>query len=321
MSSKNVLILGVTGQDGSYLSKLLIDKGYRVFGTTRDIFGANTDNLKKLGIEKKINLISTTINDFKSLITILEKIDPKMIFHLAGQSSVGLSFQLPFEALESISISTLTLLETVRFFNPKIRIFLPCSSDCFGDISIDHPADEESQHNPGSPYAIAKSASYWLAKTYRKSYGMFISIGILSNHESPLRGKHFVTSKILREIKRIKNKEVSELYLGNLNIVRDWGWAPSYVEGIFKIINHQFPDDFIICTGKSFSLNYFIKKLFEFSGLDDYKKFIKKNDSELRPNEITTSYLNPSKAKKILNWSNDIDFDTMVYKLLNEELY
>ena len=150
---------------------------------------------------------------------------------------------------------------------------------------------------------------------------MFISVGFLSNHESPLRGKHFVTSKILREIKRIKNKEVSELYLGNLEIIRDWGWAPSYVEAIYKIITYESADDFVVCTGKSFSLNYFVKKIFELSGLDDHNKYIRRIESEIRPNEIRSSYLNPSKAQKILKWKNEIDFDSMVLKLINEESY
>lgn len=321
MSNKNVLILGATGQDGSYLSQLLISKGFNVYGTTRDVHTANINNFKKLGIEKEINLISTTINDSRSLILTLEKVNPNIIFNLAGQTSVGLSYELPFEALDSIALSTLNLLETVRFFDPKIKLFIPCSSDCFGDIPIGNPADESTLHNPSSPYAIAKSTSYWLAKSYRESYGMFISVGFLSNHESPLRGKHFVTSKILKQIKLIKNKEITEFSLGNLDVIRDWGWAPSYVDAIYKIMNHDFPDDFIVATGKSFSLNYMIEKLFKLSGLGDYKNFIRFNNSQIRPNEIRSCYLNPSKIKNILNWSEEVDFESMIIKLLNEELY
>lgn len=321
MANKNVLILGATGQDGSYLSKLLVNKGYNVYGSTRDVCSANLDNFKKLGIDKEINLISTTINDFRSLILTLEKVKPDMIFHLAGQTSVGLSFELPFESLNSIAISTLNLLETVRFFDTNIKLFIPCSSDCFGELSIDNPANENTLHNPRSPYAISKSASYWLAKSYRESYGMFISVGFLSNHESPLRGKHFVTSKILKEIKLIKNKKISKLYLGNLDIIRDWGWAPSYVEAIYRIMMYDSPDDFIVSTGKSFSLNYMIEKLFEISGLGDYQNFIRLNNSQIRPNEIRACYLNPSKIEKLLNWKQEIDFESMIHKLVKEELY
>ena len=184
--ANNVLILGVTGQDGSYLSKFLLNLGFNVFGTTRDVLSANTKNLKRLGISEDVKLLSASITDFRSLILTLEKSQPIMVFHMAGQTSVGLSFQLPFEAIESISISTLNLLEAIKFFNPKIKLFLPCSSDCFGNTSQKKPADETSPHNPCSPYAVAKSSSYWLANSYRESYGMFISVGFLSNHESPL---------------------------------------------------------------------------------------------------------------------------------------
>ena len=204
MSKLVALIIGITGQDGSYLAYLLIKKGYKVYGTSRDALTANTSNLKLLGIEEEVDLLTTSTNDFRSIIFTLEKTNPDLIFHLGGQTSVGLSFQLPFEAVESISTSTLNLLESVRFFNKKIRIFVPCSSDCFGNLNKIRPANEKTPLNPMSPYAVAKSSAFWLAKTYRESYGMFISIGFLSNHESPIRGKHFVTSKIFNTIKKIK---------------------------------------------------------------------------------------------------------------------
>ena len=320
MTKNNVLILGVTGQDGSYLSKYLFDLGFNIFGTTRDLLSANTSNLKRLGIEKNVKLISTSITDFRSLLLTLEKSQPSMVFHMAGQTSVGLSFQLPYEAIESISISTLNLLEAIKFFNPKIKLFLPCSSDCFGNTSLSKPATENSTHQPCSPYAVAKSSSYWLANSYRESYGMFISVGFLSNHESPLRGNHFVTSKIIREIKRIKNNEVSEIYLGDLNIIRDWGWAPSYIEAIYKIITYEFPDDFIVATGRSYSLKDFVNKAFELSGLGEANHYIKFIESEVRPNEIRSTYLNPSKSKIKLNWENKINFESLVLKLLNDEI-
>lgn len=321
MSKPRALIIGITGQDGSYLASYLLKEGYKVFGTTRDIYTANTNNLKLLKIENKIELLSTSINDFRSLVFTLEKSNPDKIFHLAGQSSVGLSFQLPFEAVESISTSTLNLFETVRFFNKKIKIFIPCSSDCFGCISKDKPADENTSHNPMSPYAVAKSSSYWLAKTYRNSYDMFICVGFLSNHESPLRGKHFVTSKLFQSINKIKTKQISEIRFGDLSIIRDWGWAPSYVEAIFKMINLEKPDDFIIASGSSYSLREFVDKAFILSDLGSSEKYIKFQNSELRPNEIKSSYLNPIKASKVLGWENKFSLDQIITKLLNGHLY
>jgi len=321
MDNKVALIIGITGQDGSYLAKLLINKGYKVFGTTRDTFTANTSNLRMLSIDNKVKLISTSINDFRSLIFTLEKTNPSIIFHLAGQTSVGLSFQLPFEAVESISISTLNLLETVRFFNKKIKIFIPCSSDCFGNTDQNNPAKENTPHNPMSPYAVAKSSSYWLAKTYRNSYDMFISVGFLSNHESPLRGKHFVTSKLFRGIEEIKSKKISKLFFGDLSIIRDWGWAPSYVKAIYKMITKDKPDDYIIASGNSYSLREVVDKAFVIAGLGDSSRYIKFVDNEIRPNEIKSSYLNPEKANNLLKWDNELTIDSMILKLINRDLY
>ena len=321
MGIKTALILGITGQDGSYLANLLIKKGYKVFGTSRDSLTANTSNLEKLGIKEKITLLTTSINDFRSLILSLEISNPELIFHLAGQSSVGLSFKLPFEAVDSIAISTLNLLEAVRFFNKKIKIFIPCSSDCYGATTKSNPAIESSPHNPMSPYGVAKSSSYFLARNYRTSYEMFISVGFLSNHESPLRGNHFVTSKLINSIEKIKNKQINEIFFGDLSIIRDWGWAPNYVEAIYKIISLDTPDDFIVASGKSYSLKHFIDRTFYLADLGLSTKYVKTKKIEKRPNEIHSTYLNPIKAKKILNWENQYNLDSIILKLLKGDLF
>ena len=211
MGNPRALIIGITGQDGSYLANLLLQKGYEVYGTSRDPLNTNKSNLERLGIKEKITLLTTSINDFRSLISSLEHSNPSLVFHLAGQTSVGLSFKLPFEALDSIAISTLNLLEAVKFFNKTIRIFIPCSSECFGSTTESNPGLEHSPHNPISPYGIAKSSSYYLARNYRDSYGMFVCVGFLSNHESPLRGCHFVTSKLINSIDKIKNNEIKNI--------------------------------------------------------------------------------------------------------------
>ena len=321
MVIKKALIIGITGQDGSYLADFLIKKGYQVYGTSRDSLTANKINLIKLGIQDKITLLTTSINDFRSLIMSLEISNPEIVFHLAGQTSVGLSFKLPFEAVDSIAISTLNLLEAVRFFNKKIKTFIPCSSDCFGTISKFNPAVENSPHNPKSPYGIAKSSSYYLARYYRNSYGMFVSVGILSNHESPLRGKHFVTSKLINAIKKIKNKEINKVSFGDTSIIRDWGWAPSYIEAIYKIISFEKADDFIVASGNSCSLKHFIDRAFYISGLGSATNYIENKNVEFRPNEIESTYLNPSKVKTVLNWENKFNLDSIITKLLEDQLF
>ncbi len=321
MGKKRALIIGITGQDGSYLANLLLQKGYDVYGTSRDPLNINKSNLERLGIKEKITLLTTSINDLRSLIFSLEHSNPSLVFHLAGQTSVGLSFKLPFEAVDSIAISTLNLLEAVKFFNKKIRIFIPCSSECFGSTTESNPGVEHSPHNPISPYGIAKSSSYYLARNYRDSYGMFVCVGFLSNHESPLRGCHFVTSKLINSIDKIKNDEINVVTFGNTSIIRDWGWAPLYVEAIYKIISLDKPDDFIIATGKSYTLNHFIERAFFLSGLGSSSKYVKIKDNEIRPNEINSTYLNPKKAKEILGWENKFDLDTIITKLLKKELF
>lgn len=315
------LIFGITGQDGSYLAKLLIDKGFKVFGTSRDAISANTTNLENLGILKEVELITTCLTDFRSILLTLEKTNPSYVFHFAGQTSVGLSFSLPYEAIDSILVSTLNILESIRYFNKKIKIFIPCSTDCFGSSTLDNPSNEESIHMPRSPYAVAKSSCYWLSMTYKNSYGMFISVGFLSNHESPLRGKHFVTSKIFNGIRKIRKGELETLSFGNLNISRDWGWAPLYVDAIYKIMDLDEPDNFVIATGFTCSLKKIVDRAFILSGLGDSSQFIKQNQESFRPNEIQASYLDPSKANNKLKWSHNIDLDELIEKLLNQDLF
>ena len=315
------LIFGISGQDGSYLANLLLKKSFEVFGSSRDRITINKTNLIKLGIESNIKFLTTSITDFRSILNTLEEVKPDYIFHLAGQTSVGLSFQLPVEAFESITISTLMILEAVKYFDKKIKVFIPCSSDCFGNIDPKYPIDETSSHNPKSPYAIAKSSSYWLARNYRESFGMFVSVGFLSNHESILRGKQFVFSKLFSEIKSIKNNEKDYIYFGDLSIIRDWGWAPEYIEGIYKIITRDKADDFVLATGRSSSLQEIVDLTFQLCGLGDSKNHIKTINFEKRPNETKQVYLNPEKAKNILNWQTKVDLESMIKKLLNNELF
>lgn len=321
MGQKTGLVIGATGQDGSYMSKLLLDKGYKVYGTTRDTLTANISNLKILGIDKKVHLIKSSISDFRSLVFTLQKVNPDEIYHLGGQNGVGLSFQFPFESVESLYFSTLCLLDAVRFFNKEIKVFIPSSTDCFGTTTKENPATENSPHNPMSPYAVAKSSSFWISKTYRDSYSMFVSVGFLSNHISPLSGKQIVTSKLFSSIKQIIKNEIKLINFGDLSIIRDWGWAPSYVEAIYKMLQADKPFDYVIASGNSYRLYDLVKRSFEISGLGNCENYIQYQPSEIRPNEIKTSYLNPTKAKVDLNWENKYNFDEMISKLLKDDLF
>ncbi|HEY9599617.1 MAG TPA: GDP-mannose 4,6-dehydratase, partial [Cyanophyceae cyanobacterium] len=222
---KRALICGVSGQDGAYLAKLLLDQGYTVCGTSRDAQISSFRNLVSLGIRDQIKLESAVLTDFRSVLQVLMKVQPDEIYNLAGQSSVGLSFEQPVETLESISIGTLNLLEAIRFTGAPIKFYNAGSSECFGDIG-DQAADEMTPFRPRSPYAAAKAAAFWQVANYREAYGIFACSGILFNHESPLRPQRFVTQKIVSAACRIAKGSQEKLYLGNVNIQRDWGWAP-----------------------------------------------------------------------------------------------
>ncbi len=315
---KKALITGITGQDGAYLTKLLIDKGYTIFGTTRDVENANLNNLEKLNLANQIKIIETDLISFKNLLKIFDKIEPDLVFHFACQSSVGMSFKSPYDSIRSGIIPTLNILECIRTVGSEIKLFLPVSSECFGNLDKNNPANELTPHNPLSPYAVAKSSSYSIAKNYRECYGLFISIGFMSNHESPLRGKYYVIPKLIRELKNCKNRPDALIRFGDLSVIRDWGWAPCYSEAMYKIITHKIPDDFIVATGKSYKLEYLVKRAFELYGIDPEKRFLQTVD-EKRPNEIKSTYMNPMKAKKDLNWIHDIDLDNMLLKLINDK--
>ncbi len=320
-SVKKALITGITGQDGAYLTKLLLEKGYIVFGTTRNIKNVNLDNLKKLKVENKIRIIETDLLCFSTLLETLQEIKPNLVFHFACQSSVSLSFQFPYESIISGSTTTLNILECIKKLGIGIKFFLPVSSECFGNLNKNNPANEMTQHNPISPYAVSKSSSYWIAKTYRDSFNLFISIGFMSNHESPLRGNYYVIPKLLKQLKILKNTNKKEpIKFGDLSVIRDWGWAPLYVDAIYKIITNEKPDDFVIATGKSYKLEDVVKKAFKLFGLDSSNGYVQ-TPKEIRSNEIKGSYMDPTKAKKILNWSHNLEIDGILNKLINDELF
>ena len=296
------LICGVSGQDGAYLAALLLEKGYRVFGTSRDAQMSTFSNLERLGVRDKVGLESMSLTDFRSVLQVLTKVQPDEIYNLAGQSSVGLSFQQPVETLESISIGTLNLLEAVRFIGAPTKLYNAGSGECFGDTGGE-PADESTPFRPRSPYAVAKAAAFWEVANYREAYNVFACSGILFNHESPLRPERFVTRKIVASACRIAEGSGERLALGNIDILRDWGWAPEYVEAMWKMLQQPKADDFVIATGSSCTLAEFAQAAFESVGLD-WRAHVTSDASLYRPTDITASRANPQKAREQLGWSS-----------------
>lgn len=315
---KRALICGVGGQDGSYLAKSLIEKGYQVFGTSRDAQTAAFSNLDRLGIRDAVEKHSMALNDFRSVLTVLNKVEPDEVYNLSGQSSVGLSFEQPVETMESISLGTLNMLEAIRFLSKAIRFYNAGSSECFGDTG-GKPADEETPFRPRSPYAAAKSAAHWQIANYREGYGLFACTGILFNHESCLRPERFVTKKIVEGARRIAGGSKEKLILGNTKIVRDWGWAPEYVEAMWKILQMDTPEDFVIATGKSVSLERFIELAFTGFGLD-WKQHVETRADLFRPTDIMQGFANPAKARERLDWQPKYQVEDVVRFMLGLNL-
>jgi GDPmannose 4,6-dehydratase len=294
------LICGVNGQDGSYLAELLLEKGYEVWGTSRDAQASSLNNLQTLGVVDRVKLLSMAPNDFRSVLTAVEQSDPDEIYYLSGQSSVGLSFEQPAETLESIIIGVLNLLEVIRLRKKSVRLYNAGSSECFGDTG-EIAADELTPFYPRSPYAVAKASAHWLVTNYRESYGLYACNGILFNHESPLRPKRFVTQKIIQAAKRIAQGSDERLVLGRLDIWRDWGWAPEYVDAMWRMLQQDKPKDFVIATGESNTLADFVSVAFEVNGLD-WQKHVDISQAFYRPTDIDRSLGNPSKAAEVLGW-------------------
>lgn len=297
---KVALICGVSGQDGAYLAQLLLNKGYTVCGTSRDAQISSFQNLARLGIRDQVKLESVSLNDFRSVIQVLMKIQPDEVYNLAGQSSVGLSFQQPVETLDSISLGTLNLLEAIRFTGKSIKFYNAGSSECFGDIGK-KAADETTSFRPRSPYAVAKAAAFWEVANYREAYGLFACSGILFNHESPLRPERFVTQKIVSAACRIANGSQETLYLGNISISRDWGWAPEYVEAMYLMMQQEEPEDYVVATGETAKLQDFVSEAFACVGLN-WQDHVVTDASLLRPTDIAVGRGDPYKAKEKLGW-------------------
>jgi GDPmannose 4,6-dehydratase len=316
---KTALIAGVTGQDGAYLAHHLLSLGYRVVGTSRDAQMANLSRLERLGISSNVEMVSLAPNDFRSVLKVVSCVQPQEIYYLAGQTSVGLSFEQPVECMESVSEATLNLLEVIRYLGGGIRFFNAGSSECFGDTG-ELKATEETPLRPRSPYAVAKAAAYWQVATYREAYGMFACTGILANHESPLRPKRFVTQKIIEGVRTIKAGQARSIELGNLDIWRDWGWAPDYVKAMVLMLQSDKPVDYLIASGYTTSLRQFAHEAFAVAGLnlDDHLESV---EALKRPADLTYSAMNPARIEEDLGWSSQRPVREIVEKMYEEMLF
>jgi GDPmannose 4,6-dehydratase len=314
---KRALICGVSGQDGAYLARLLLNKGYAVYGSSRDAQMSSFRNLARLGILDKINLESVAVNDFRSVLQALMKIQPDEVYNLAGQSSVGLSFQQPVETLESISVGTLNFLEAIRFAGRPTRFYNAGSSECFGDIN--DVADESTPFAPRSPYAVAKAAAFWEVANYREAYGLFACSGILFNHESPLRGTEFVTRKITDSVARIALGKLDTLLLGNLDAKRDWGFAGDYVQAMWLMLQQDRPDDYVVATGENHSVQELTELAFARVGLD-WRECVVIDPMLKRPAEVDVLLGDATKARTVLGWSPKVRFPELVQMMVEADL-
>jgi len=314
-AGKRALVLGISGQDAAYLAQLLLGKAYEVIGTSRDAMAADRTKLRALGIDGQVDVASMASNDFRSVLQTVARAEPDEIYNLAGQTSVGLSFEQPVETIESIAIGTLNLLEAIRFVGKPTKLYNAGSSECFGDTG-NFPANELTPFRPRSPYAVAKGCSHNLIDNYREAYSLYACTGILFNHESPLRPARFVTQKIVRAAARIAGGSRESLTLGNLRIHRDWGWASEYVEAMWLMLQRPKPRDFVIATGRTVSLEYFVEHAFAHFGLD-WREHVRVDEGLLRPTDIAFSAADPSLAEQELGWKAIFDVDDVIRELCN----
>jgi len=316
------LITGITGQDGYYLSKLLLENGYEVHGTIRRSSSFNTGRIdsliSKYSEDEKLNLHFSDLLDASSISNLIDKIEPDEIYNLGAQSHVAVSFSNPLYTSQTSVIGPITLLEAVKNSKRDIKYYQASSSEMFGGVNSS-VLDEKSLFYPKSPYAAGKMFAHNMSKIYRESYGIFAANGILFNHESPLRGETFVTRKITKAVGRIAHNLQTKLTLGNLDASRDWGYAGDYVEAMFKIMQHDVADDWVVATGETHTVREFVQKAFRHVNLD-WEKFVTTDKKYERPNEVEHLLGDASKIKKKLLWEPKVGFDELVTLMVDSDL-
>lgn len=321
---KIALITGITGQDGSYLAEFLLKKGYDVHGIMRRASVFNTERVEQIYQDphqsnKRFFLHYGDLSDASNLNQLLKKIQPDEIYNLGAQSHVKVSFEIPEYTANATALGTLRLLDAIRENKLKTKFYQAGSSEMFGDVA-ESPQTEKTPFNPASPYGAAKVFAHHLCKIYREGYGMFICNGILFNHESPRRGKTFVTRKITTGIAAIMAGKIKKIYLGNLDAKRDWGFAPEYVEVMWKMLQQRKPDDYVIATGETHSIREFLEEAFGLLGIKEWEKYIGIDPKYYRPVEVSFLLGNPAKAKKVLGWKPKVKFKDLVKIMLETDL-
>ena len=332
---KRALITGITGQDGAYLAKLLLEKGYEVFGAHRRSSSPNLWRLEELGVADRVKLVSFDLLEYSNVQRTLEKVQPDEVYNLGAQSFVALSFEQPLYTSDVDALGVTRLLEAIRGVNPKIRFYQASTSEMFGLVQ-EVPQTEKTSFYPRSPYGVAKLYAHWMTINYRESYGMHASSGILFNHESPLRGLEFVTRKITSTLARIKHGSAEVLELGNLDAKRDWGFAGDYVEGMWRMVQQDSPDDYVLATGETHTVREFVELAakaaefnLEWSGTGAQVKAVEAvsgrvilhiNPEFYRPSEVDLLIGSPEKAKSNLDWIPSVTFKQLVYLMMQSDL-
>jgi len=322
---RRALITGITGQDGSYLAELLLSKGYEVHGVIRRASTFNTGRLDHLYADPHespaLHLHYGDLSDSRAVRQILDEYDPQEVYNLGAQSHVRVSFEQPEYTAEVVGIGTLRVLESVREHSARtgtrVKVYQAGSSEMYGAAPA--PQDENTRFHPRSPYAVAKVAAHWFGRNYREAYGLFVSNGILFNHESPRRGETFVTRKITRAIGRIKEGLQQKLYLGNLDARRDWGFAGDYVQAMWLMLQQDEPDDYVVATGESHSVRQFLELGFDYAGLD-WRQYVEIDSRYFRPSEVDHLEGNASKARAKLGWSPKVGFTDLVKMMVDKDV-
>jgi GDPmannose 4,6-dehydratase len=332
---KVALITGIRGQDGAYLAKLLLEKGYEVYGADRRSGEGGFWRLKELGIDKDVKIVYMDLLEFTNILRTIEKIKPDEIYNLAAQSFVAASFEQPILTSDINSLGTLRLLEVIRTVKPDTKFYQASTSEMFGKAKT-LPLNEESYFYPRSPYAVSKLFAHWITVNYREAYNIFACSGILFNHESPLRGTEFITRKVSLAVARIKYGKQDKLVVGNLDAKRDWGYAPEYVYGMYLMLQNDKPEDFVLATGESHSVREFIEEAFRVAGFEIYwegkgleekgrdaktgKVLVEVSPEFYRPAEVDVLLGDYSKAKRILGWEPKTTFKELVRIMVEEDL-
>ena len=320
---KKALITGVTGQDGSYLAELLLEKGYEVHGIIRRSSTFNTQRIDHLYQDPHVNGVRLFLHygdmaDSSNLMRIVHEIAPDEVYNLAAQSHVRVSFDSPEFTGDVDALGTMRLLEAIRLTGVKTRFYQASTSELYGKVQ-EIPQRETTPFYPRSPYGVAKLYSFWAVKNYREAYGLHASNGILFNHESPRRGETFVTRKITRAVSRIKMGLQSELFMGNVNARRDWGFAGDYVEGMWRMLQQDSPDDYVLATGEMHSVKEFLAEAFGYVGLD-WEKYVKHDSRYERPSEVDQLLGDPTKARTVLGWTPKVTFKELVKMMMDADL-